>query len=165
MRWRWGDRWIDRGHSSVWYVGFVGIPPTTSAPWLGRGQKSVWPSILEPGKPLKTAKNRIYRLWFTGHWTSTARPDIPDVAVTAIFPVIPTALPHIPFGGGRAAGSVLEKNSTLQFSPTVAPILHETSSPRYQMKGLVTSYRTVTGFGWVGAAAAEICGFSGLLSF
>jgi len=67
--------------------------------------------------------------------------------------------------GGRAAGSVLEKNSTLQFSPTVAPILHETSSPRYQMKGLVTSYRTVTGFGWVGAAAAEICGFSGLLSF
>ena len=100
MRWRWGDRWIDRGHRSVWYVGFVGIPPTNSAPWLGRGQKSVWPSILEPGKPLKTAKNRIYRLWFTGHWTSTARPDIPDVAVTAIFPVIPTALSHIPFGGG-----------------------------------------------------------------
>ena len=122
-----------------------------------------------PGKPLKTAKNRIYRLWFTGHWTSTARPDIPDVAVTAIFPVISTALPHIPFvgalGGGGRRAPFLEKNSTLQFSPTVAPILHETSSPRYQMKGLVTSYRTVTGFGWVGAAAAEICGFSGLLSF
>ena len=35
--------------------------------------------------------------------------------------------------------------------------------PMYQTKGLVTSYRIVIGFGWVGAAAAEICGFSGLL--
>ena len=81
----------------------------------GKRSKRTFALNLEPGKPLKT-------LWFTGHWTSTARPDIPDVAVTAIFPVISTALPHIPFvgaleGGGRRAPFLGKKIAPCNFHP------------------------------------------------
>ena len=55
----------------------------------------------------KTAKNRICSPMFTGYWTSTDRPDIPDASATAIFPVPSTAMSHIPFVRGGPGGGGL----------------------------------------------------------